>query len=157
MTHEPLVSDDRRDCHPAADALADGHQVRDDAPVLGGPESSGPPEPRLDLVEDEDDAVTVAQRRAGPARNPAGGMTTPPLPWTGSTTMAATARSRTLVFEGMTHERERLVAGLASAGPSGQRYGYGIGQEVGVRVATDRRPERRLAVEPDDAARPRPK
>ena len=69
VAHERLAPDDRRDGHPATDPLADRHQVRDDAPVVGRPGPTGPPEARLDLVEDEDRAVTVAQL-AQPGQEP---------------------------------------------------------------------------------------
>ena len=45
-------------------------------------------------------------------------------------------------------------APASASRPSGQRYGYGIGQEVGIRRRSPTRlAEARLAVEPDDPAR----
>src|SRR4051794_15537631 len=61
VAHERSTADDRGDGEPAADPLADGHQVRNDARMLAGPHPAGSAESRLDLVEYEDDAVAVAQ------------------------------------------------------------------------------------------------
>ncbi len=60
------------------DALGEGQQVRDDALVRGDEPAAGPPEAGHHLVEDEDDAVPVAQlphtgEVAGRGQHDAGG------------------------------------------------------------------------------------
>ena len=143
--------DDRRQGQPTADALADGHEVRDDVPVLGRPGPARPPEAALDLVEDEDRAVAVAQL-AQPGEEAVG--------WDDD---AAVALDRFdddggdrsdpggRILQRVPDERERHLAG-AVARAQRPAIRIRVGQEVGVRVAPGRSPHPRLAVEADDPA-----
>ena len=78
----------RAEREAAADALGDGHDVGRDAAVLVGEELAGATDAGLHLVEDQQQAVLVADR-AQPAQE--GGRTTrtPPSPWIGSIMIAA--------------------------------------------------------------------
>ncbi len=46
---------------PASQPLGDGHDVRLDAVMLAGEEGPGAPHARLHLVQDEQDAVLLAE------------------------------------------------------------------------------------------------
>src|SRR4051794_3404521 len=59
---EALVGDDGADRQPPAKRLGHGHEVGHDAGVLVGPQRPGPPQPDLDLVEDQRRAHAVAGR-----------------------------------------------------------------------------------------------
>ena len=58
--HDVRLAGDRRQRHPAGDALGDGDQIGLDAAVLDGEHAPGAPEARLDLIGDQHDAVGVA-------------------------------------------------------------------------------------------------
>ena len=110
---------------PAADPLADGHEVRHDAPVLGRPGPARPPEPALDLVEDEDGAVAVAQlAQAGEEA----------VGWDDDAAVALDrldddrrrpVRSRRPDPRAHAGRARGAISPAPSPGPSGQRYGYG--------------------------------
>jgi hypothetical protein len=55
----------RADGDAAAQALREGHDIRDDAVPLIGPEAAGPPDTGLHLVEDEERAVPVGKVAGG--------------------------------------------------------------------------------------------
>ena len=126
VAHERGAPDDRRHGQPAADALADGHQVRDDAPVLGRPGPAGPPEPALDLVEDEDDAVAIAQL-AQPGEEAVGRDDDAAVALDRlDDDRRDAARSRTPGPRARGgRARARRSPAVVVRAPSGQRYGYG--------------------------------
>ena len=93
-----------------------------------------------------------SQSSRRPARKPAGGTTTPPLPWTGSTTIAATGPTPDAGSSRACRARASAPSPADVAVTEWPAVGVRVGQEVGVRVATDLRPDRGLAVEPDHAA-----
>src|SRR4051812_10763023 len=151
VAHETRPADDGRDRHPAADPLAGRHEIRNDAPVLGRPEPAGPPEPRLDLVEDQYHAVAVAQL-AEPGKEPVRRDDDPAVALDGlDDDRRDRSESRRRVLEGVTNELESGLAGRL-ARPQGPAVGIRVGQEMGVRVAPDGRPDGGLAGEPDDTA-----
>ena len=87
-----------------------------------------------------------------PARKPSGGMTTPPLPWTGSTTTAATGPIPEAGSSSAWRTSARAISPAAVARAERPAIRIRVGQEVGIRVAPDRCAHPRLAVEADDPA-----
>jgi hypothetical protein len=61
LVHEGLVGDDGRDRHPGGNPLGDRHDVGHDPEMLERPHLAGAAHPGLDLVQDQQDAVPVAQ------------------------------------------------------------------------------------------------
>src|SRR4051812_33401447 len=136
VAHEPRPPDEGRDRHSAADPFSGRHQVRHDAPALRSPEPAGPTEPRLDLVDDQDHAVAVAQL-AEPREEPVGGDAAPAVALDGlDDDRRDRSESRRRVLEGVTNELESGLAGRL-ARPQGPAVGIRGGQEMGVRVAPD--------------------
>ena len=74
------LGDQRAERHPRRDALGGQQDVGLDAPVVDRPHLAGPAGARLDLVGDEQDAVLVADRRAGPAGSRPRGRCSRPRP-----------------------------------------------------------------------------
>jgi hypothetical protein len=59
--HDVLRAENRRQREAAADALADGHQVRGHSLVLARPHPAAPPEAALDLIEYQHGAGLVGE------------------------------------------------------------------------------------------------
>ena len=62
LVHQRAIRDDGRHRHAGGESLGGGHDVRHDVEVLVGPHLAGAPHAGLDLVQDQHDAVLVAQR-----------------------------------------------------------------------------------------------
>ena len=90
--HDVRTAAERGERVAAADDLAERRQVRPDPEALLG--AAGRDPERDDLVEDQQRAGPVGERRAGTAGRSGSGARTPPAPWTGSMMIAARSRSR---------------------------------------------------------------
>ena len=99
------------DREAAAQPLGDGGDVGRDARLLAGEQRAGAAHAGLDLVEDQQQAVLVAQRRAGPAGTAAGSGRMPPSPWIGSTMIAAVSGPIAACSASSIAERHDVEAG----------------------------------------------
>ena len=90
-THDVGAGDQRRQRQPAGETLAGGDHVGDDAVVLACPHPPGATDAGLHLVDHEQDAVPVAQRRAARPANRRAARRNRPRPGSARRRSAATS------------------------------------------------------------------
>ena len=78
--HHVGAGHDRPQGQAVGEPLGQAQDVGGRRPMLGGEHLAGAADPGLDLVQDEQDAVPVAERRAGPAGTRAAGRCSRPRP-----------------------------------------------------------------------------
>ncbi len=131
-----FVRDQRADRQAAAKALRQHHDVRRDARMLEAEELAGAADAGLDLVEDQQDAVLVAQPRR-PRRNSSFATNTPASPWIGSSITATVLAVIAFVDGRKVVQRHLLESPAPSARTAVSQLRLAGGRHRGERAAVE--------------------